>query len=38
MLNLPRSANARALGDAVVTGYGTRLFRALHPSDRSAGA
>ena len=38
MLNLPRSASARALTDTVVTGYGTRLFRTLHPSGHSAGA
>jgi putative ABC transport system ATP-binding protein len=32
LLNLPRSATARALTDARLTGYGARMFRNLHPS------
>jgi len=38
LLNLPRSASARALTDATLVGYSTRLFRRLHPKARSAGA
>ncbi len=32
LLNLPRSASARASEDAVLTGYSARMFRGLHPS------
>jgi putative ABC transport system ATP-binding protein len=31
ILNLPRSASVRALGDSVVTGYTVRAFRKNHP-------
>lgn len=34
LLNLPRSASARALSDTVMTGYSARLFRNLHPDSR----
>ena len=34
MLNLPRSATARAVGDAKVTGYTELHFRRLFPSDK----
>jgi len=38
LLNLPRSASARALTDVTLTGYSSRLFRSLHPSTQPAGA
>jgi putative ABC transport system ATP-binding protein len=38
LMNLPRSASARALTDATLVGYSTRLFRRLHPNAQSAGA
>jgi putative ABC transport system ATP-binding protein len=38
LLNLPRSATARALTDARLTGYGARMFRNLHPSVQPAHA
>ena len=38
LLNLPRAASARAVGDAELTGYSARLFRTLHPSAKSAEA
>ena len=31
LLNLPRAASARALGDVQLTGYSARLFRSIHP-------
>jgi putative ABC transport system ATP-binding protein len=37
LLNLPRSASARAKTRASMTGYSARLFRNLHPSAKSAG-
>jgi putative ABC transport system ATP-binding protein len=37
LLNLPRSASARAATDATLTGYSARLFRSLHPNAKSAG-
>jgi putative ABC transport system ATP-binding protein len=37
LMNLPRSASARALTDATLVGYSTRLFRRLHPNAQSAG-
>jgi putative ABC transport system ATP-binding protein len=36
MLNLPRSASARALTDTTLTGYSMRLFRALQPGRQPA--
>jgi putative ABC transport system ATP-binding protein len=38
LLNLPRSATARALTETSLTGYGARMFRNLHPSVRPVGA
>jgi putative ABC transport system ATP-binding protein len=38
LLNLPRSASARARRDTRLTGYTARLFRGLHPSGHSAEA
>jgi len=38
LLNLPRSASARALTDVTLIGYSSRLFRSLHPSSQPAGA
>jgi putative ABC transport system ATP-binding protein len=38
LLNLPRSATARALTDAHLVGYSARLFRSLHPTARSVDA
>ena len=38
LLNLPRAASARALDDVQLTGYSARLFRAIHPSAKSADA
>ena len=32
LLNMPRSATARALGDTTLTGYSGRLFRSLWPN------
>jgi putative ABC transport system ATP-binding protein len=37
-MNLPRSATARALTDATLVGYSSRLFRHLHPNAQPAGA
>jgi len=34
LLNLPRSAAARAHTDCSLTGYGSRLFRSLHPTSK----
>ncbi len=36
LLRIPRSASARALGDAVVTGYTPRRFRQQHPDLAAA--
>jgi putative ABC transport system ATP-binding protein len=33
MLNLPRSASARALGNCALTGYSVQLFRSLRPAS-----
>jgi putative ABC transport system ATP-binding protein len=33
MLNLPRSASARAIGKARVTGYSVQLFRSMAPAS-----
>jgi putative ABC transport system ATP-binding protein len=38
LLNLPRAASARAVDDVELIGYSARLFRALHPSSKSAEA
>jgi len=38
LLNLPRSATARALGGTTLTGDSRRLFRRLHPRATSADA
>ncbi len=38
LMNLPRSATARALTDASLIGYSSRLFRLLHPNAQPAGA
>jgi putative ABC transport system ATP-binding protein len=38
LMNLPRSATARALTDACLIGYSSRLFRLLHPNAQPAGA
>ena len=38
LMNLPRSATARALTDVTLVGYGSRLFRRLHPDRRTTGA
>jgi putative ABC transport system ATP-binding protein len=35
LLNLPRAASARALTDATLVGYSSRLFRSLHPGSPS---
>ena len=35
LLNLPRSASARARTDVALIGYGPRLFRSLQPSSKS---
>jgi putative ABC transport system ATP-binding protein len=37
LLNLPRSASARARTDTELTGYSSRLFRGLHPDGRGSG-
>ena len=37
MLKLPRSASARALSDANLTGYGVRMFRGLRPGRQPSG-
>ena len=34
LLNLPRSAAARARTDCSLIGYGSRLFRSLHPTSK----
>jgi putative ABC transport system ATP-binding protein len=36
LLNLPRSASARASSDAALTAYTARLFRGLHPKGPAA--
>jgi len=38
LLNMPRSATARALGDTTLTGYSGCLFRSPWPTATSAGA
>ncbi len=38
LMNLPRSATARALTDTTLVGYSPQLFRTLHPKAQSAGA
>jgi CRP-like cAMP-binding protein len=33
MLNMPRSASARAVGNCSLTGYSVQLFRSMRPAS-----